>query len=157
MRGRTLVVEDHGGEQVPPELIARVDAVLAEHPDLRGQPATDAEIEAAQQVLGLVFDPQYVAFIKRFGGSFGGVDIHAFANGALIGRRTVLELTSTFRDRYGEAISGDLRNALVISDDGAGNPVLMSAQGEIMLYLHDEGKVELVFPSLYNMMNAWLP
>ncbi|MGE8259549.1 MAG: SMI1/KNR4 family protein [Stenotrophomonas sp.] len=142
---------------MPPELVARVEALLAEHPSLRGQPATDAEIEAAQQILGTVFAPQYVAFIKHFGGSFGGVDIHAFANGSLIGRSTVTELTLGFRERYGDDVSDHLRTALAVSDDGAGNPVLISARGEIMLYLHDEGEVEMLFPSLYDMMDAWLP
>lgn len=144
-------------EQMPAALVARVESLPAEHPSLRGQPATDAEIEAAQQILGTAFAPQYVAIIKHFGGSFGGVDIHAFANGSLIGRCTVTELTLRFRERYGDDVSDHVRTALAISDDGAGNPVLISTQGEIMLYLHDENEVEVLFPSLYDMMDAWVP
>lgn len=138
---------------MPPELVARVEALLAAHPDLRGRPATDAEIDAAQRALGLVFDPQYVAFIKRFGGSFAGMEISAFESGP----STVVEVTERFRDCHGEESADGLWKALVISGDGAGNPVLISAEGEILLYLHDEGEVDLLFPSLYEMMNAWLP
>ena len=141
---------------MPPDLIARVEALHADHPSLRGLPATDAQIAEAQQTLGVVFDPQYVAFIKRFGGSFAGVDVRAFANGSLVGRETVTELTLRFRDFYGEGLQDELRDAVVLSDDGAGNPVLVTAQGEVLLYLHEEGEVECLFPSLYDMMDAWL-
>ncbi|HAL22126.1 MAG TPA: cell wall assembly protein [Stenotrophomonas sp.] len=141
---------------MPPDLIARVEALHADHPSLRGLPATDAQIAEAQQTLGVVFDPQYVAFIKRFGGSFAGVSIHAFANGSMIGRETVTELTQWLRDGHGEVLQDELRDAVVISGDGAGNPVLLTAQGEVLLYLHDEGEVERLFPSLYDMMDAWL-
>lgn len=142
---------------MPTELVARLEYLFAAHPSLRGQPATEAEIEASQQALGTVFAPQYAAFIKQFGGSFGGVDIHAFANGSLIGRETVTTLTLRFRERYGDVMPAELHDALVISDDGAGNPVLIARQGGILLYLHDEGEVEPLFPSLYDMMDAWLP
>ena len=87
--------------------------------DLHGLPATDPEIEAAERALGVKFNADYIQFIRVFGGAFGGIEIHAFNNGALIGKATVTELTQWFRDAYLEAAGESWRDAYVISDDGA--------------------------------------
>ncbi|AWH18872.1 cell wall assembly protein [Stenotrophomonas sp. ZAC14D2_NAIMI4_7] len=142
---------------MPPELLARLTAWFAEHPDLLGRPATDLQIEAAQRTLSVVFDAQYVAYIKQFGGSFAGFEIHAFENGPMIGRETVTELTQWFRRSLGEAVPIELRDALVISGDGGGNAILINSRGEIILHLHEENEIELLYPSLHDMIGAGLP
>ncbi|GEM_PF-1936155 len=142
---------------MPPELLARLTAWFAEHPDLLGRPATDVQIEAAERALNVVFDAQYVAYIKRFGGSFAGFEIHAFDNGPMIGRETVTELTQWFRRSLDEDMPIELSDALVISGDGGGNAILIDSRGEIILHLHEENEMEVLSPSLYDMIGAGLP
>ncbi|WP_416056740.1 SMI1/KNR4 family protein [Stenotrophomonas maltophilia] len=142
---------------MPPELFERLTNWFTEHPDLLGQPATDLQIEAAQQALGVVFDAQYVAYIKRFGASFAGFEIHAFESGPMIGRATVTELTQWFRSSLEDTIPIELRDALVISGDGSGNAILINSRGEIVLHLHEENEIELLSASLYEMIEGGLP
>ncbi|QXH48217.1 SMI1/KNR4 family protein [Pseudomonas xanthosomatis] len=139
------------------ELKGKLLQLFNDHPDLMGKPATDEQIEAAQQALGITFHPDYVEFIKLFGGAFGGVDIHAFENGSMLGKTTVTELTERFRDRYDTSGLPELHDALAISDDGSGNPILMNSQGQLYLYLHDEGEVELLAPSLEALLTSSFP
>lgn len=80
--------------------------------------------------------------------------IHAFENGSLIGKETVTELTTGFRDCYDTSGLPELQDAIVLSDDGSGNPILMNSQGQLYLYLHDEGEVELLAPSLEALLTA---
>ncbi|WP_228884963.1 SMI1/KNR4 family protein [Stenotrophomonas rhizophila] len=96
--------------------------------DLYGLPANDSEIESAEQTLGVKLNADYIQFIKAFGGAFGGIETHAFNNGSLIGNATATELTERFRDAYLDSAGEQRRGAYVISDDGAGNPVLMTAE-----------------------------
>lgn len=139
------------------ELIEKLQQLFKDHPSLLGKPASDEQIHSAQQTLGITFHPDYVEFIKRFGGSFGGVGIHAFENGSLIGNETVTELTTDFRDCYDASGLPQLHDAFVISDDGSGNPILMNSQGQLYLYLHDEGEVELLAPSLEALLTSSFP
>jgi len=125
--------------------------------DLHGLPATDSEIETAEQILGVKFNADYIQFIKAFGGAFGGIEIHAFNNGSLIGNATVTELTERFRENYLENAGERWRDAYVISDDGAGNPVLMTAEGALHLYLHETGETELLYESLDQLLNQTFP
>ncbi len=125
--------------------------------DLYGLPATDSEIETAEQTLGVKFNADYIQFIKAFGGAFGGVEIHAFNNGSLIGNETVTELTERFRDNYLESAGEQWRDAYVISDDGTGNPVLMTAEGVLHLYLHETGETELLYDSLEQLLSQTFP
>lgn len=102
--------------------------------------------------MNIKFNEQYVEFIKRFGGAFGGIDIHAFNNGALIGKATVTEMTEKFRSIYTDNLPEELVSAIVISDDDSGNSILINTAGEIFIYLHEEDVVEL----LYDLLNALL-
>ncbi|WP_338526408.1 SMI1/KNR4 family protein [Pseudomonas batumici] len=130
------------------DLIEKIENVFRSQDCLRGKPATDAEIQQAENLLKVTFNEQYVEFIKLFGGAFGGIDIHAFNNGSLLGKATVIDLTLKFRNANENCVPAPLKNAYVISDDGAGNPILMNSNGQILIYLHDEHEVEILYESL---------
>lgn len=139
------------------ELTEKLQQLFNEHSGLLGKPASDEQIHSAQQTLGITFHPDYVEFIKRFGGSFAGIDIHAFENGSLIGKQSVTELTVDFRHGHDTCELPELQGAFVISGDGSGNPILMNSQGQLYLYLHDEGEVELLAPSLEALLTSSFP
>lgn len=139
------------------DLLKKVRAMLSTQDGLSGQPATDAEINAAEKKLNVRFNEQYVEFIKLFGGAFGGIDIHAFQNGALIGKATVTEMTEKFWGTYADKLPEELVGAVVISDDGSGNPILINTTGEIYIYLHEEDEAELLYDSLEALLTKSFP
>lgn len=125
--------------------------------DLHGRPATDKEISEAELELGLKFNEQYANFIKLFGGAFGGIEIHAFNNGDLIGNETVTELTKEFRKTYSEHLTDELMQSCAISDDGAGNPILINQDGHIIIFLHETGEVQKMHNSLEELLLKAFP
>jgi len=134
----------------------RIENLVENDNDLRGRPATDNEIKDAEIRLNVKFDTQYIDFIKIFGGAFCGIAIHAFGNGDMIGDETVIELTQRFR-KYTPNLSSELISSYVISDDGAGNPLLISRNGHILIYFHDSGETEVLHTTFNDLLNQALP
>ncbi|EPY08598.1 SMI1 / KNR4 family protein [Paenibacillus alvei TS-15] len=149
------------------ELLNKIENFLnrEENCSLVGKPASIQEIKNAEKMLNVKFNDQYVQFIKLFGGAYGGLTISAFNNGDLIGKSTVVDLTLKFRMIFkeeiydfngiefeGESVEFLLKNSYVISDDGSGNPILMNERGEIFIFLHDSGEVELLYYSLEELL-----
>ena len=134
----------------------RIENLVENDNDLRGRPATDNEIKDAEIRLNVKFDTQYIDFIKIFGGAFCGIAIHAFGNGDMIGDETVIELTQRFR-KYTPNLSSELISSYVISDDGAGNPILISQNGHILIYFHDSGETEVLHTTFNDLLNQALP
>src|SRR3954462_6602722 len=113
-------------------LIHRLEHFLAkeETSPLRGEPALDDEIRAAEEKLDVKFHGDYQDFIKRFGGAYAGMAIHAFINGSSIGKETVVELTLAARESYaGDQRAAELNKSYVISMTGAGDPVIINPAG----------------------------
>ncbi|MBI6888652.1 SMI1/KNR4 family protein [Pseudomonas putida] len=133
----------------------RIEKLVESDNSLRGRPATDNEIKDAEINLNIKFDTQYIDFIKIFGGAFCGIAIHAFDNGDMIGNETVTELTQRFR-QYTTNLSNELMNSYVISDDGAGNPILTSRTGHILIYFHDSGETEVLHTTFNDLLNQAL-
>ena len=107
------------------ELVNRLEKFLTEN-EMKGVPATTEQISEAERILNTKFPPDYVDFITRFGGTFAGIDIHAFINGSSVGKETVIDLTQSMRQSFGD---GDERQkeaqqSIAIADDGSGNPIL---------------------------------
>lgn len=156
-----MILESHSNElkkqkmfkeNIYMDIFLKLDAFFEEYVELRGLPATSDQINEAQKLLNVQFNEQYINFIKRFGGAFAGISIHAFSNESLIGKATVVDLTLKFRDTYGESVPRELRNSYVISDDGSGNPILMDMAGKITIYFHDSGESELLYNSLQELL-----
>ncbi len=136
------------------ELLVRVRKKITEDREmiLYGIPATDEEIIQAETILNIKFNIQYIEFIKLFGGAFGGIAIHAFKNGSLIGKASVVELTQKFRNTYSDLDESILRLFYVISDDGCGNPILMNTDGKIFIFYHDCYEMEFLYSSLEELL-----
>lgn len=132
------------------ELVKRLETFLNEHESLLGEPATKEQITEAELKLGLKFSEDYVDFITKFGGAFGGIDIHAFCNGSLVGKETVVELTEWLRKNYsaGDPREEEALQSIAISDDGSGNPIIINKNGEVVIYYHDCDEREVLAPSL---------
>lgn len=141
------------------ELLERVRKEITSDQDmvLYGNPASDEEIARAENMLNIKFNDQYIQFIKLFGGAFGGISIHAFNNGSLIGNATVIELTKKFRETYSDLDKDILSSFYVISDDGSGNPIIMNTDGEIFIFLHDSYEIECLYGSLEELLIKSFP
>ena len=141
------------------ELLARVRDEITSDQDmvLYGIPASDEEIIQAEKVLNIKFNIQYIEFIKKCGGAFGGIAIHAFKNGSLVGKATVVDLTLKFREIYKDLDKNILNLFYVISDDGGGNPIIMNTDGKIFVFLHDSYEMEFLYSSLEELLMKSFP
>ncbi|KQV97206.1 SMI1/KNR4 family protein [Rhizobacter sp. Root1221] len=134
-------------------LMRRLAHFLAKHETLRGKPALEEEINAAEEKLNVKFHGNYKAFIKRFGGAYAGMPIHAFSNGTSIGKETVVELTLDFRASYaGDERAVELNSSYVISMTGAGDPIFINPAGEVVVAYHDSDEREVLAPSLEELL-----
>ncbi|BDW59150.1 SMI1/KNR4 family protein [Escherichia coli] len=141
------------------ELLERVRKEITSDQDmvLYGIPASDEDITHAENILNIKFNDQYIQFIKLFGGAFGGISIHAFNNGSLIGNATVIDLTKKFRETYSDLDKDILNSFYAVSDDGSGNPILMNTDGEIFIFLHDSYEIEYLYSSLEELLMKSFP
>lgn len=119
------------------ELIERLRRFLTAH-DMIGTPASDEQVVCAEQELGVKFSPDYIDFVKNLGKAYAGIMIVA-----LDGDENVVSWTKSLREVHDEVI-----NTYVISDDGAGNPIMINSKGEIEIYYHDSGEREILASSL---------
>lgn len=130
------------------ELMKRIEYFLEKHPELKGIPATPKEIVKAEEELQIKLDDDYKEFIKRFGGSYAGIAIHAFSTGASLGNETIIHLTNWCRESFeGDEFSPEINKSLIFSDDGSGNPIAINANGEVVIYYHDSGDKEVLSKS----------
>jgi cell wall assembly regulator SMI1 len=135
------------------ELMERLTNFLNNHPELRGQPATNEEIINAENELGVTMDENYKEFIKKFGGAYAGIQIHAFVNGSSIGKETVIDLTKRGRNLLNEMeLFPEINECYVIADDGNGNPVAMTKTGEVVLFDHDTEEKTVLSNSFENFI-----
>lgn len=103
----------------------------------RGSPVDDAVIDAGQKQLGVVFDSDYVEFLKAFGGSFVGIPVYGFSNSRMLEDLTVVEITERFRSDGWPV----LESSYVFSMDMQGNPIIQGADGTVSTYDHDAGEI----------------
>lgn len=124
-----------------------------ENSTLRGEPALEDEIRAAEEKLDVKFHGDYQDFIQRFGGAYAGLAIHAFTNGSSIGKETVVELTLAARESYaGDERATELNKSYVISMTGAGDPVIINPAGEVVVLYHDSDEREVLADSFEKLL-----
>lgn len=129
-------------------LIQRLALFLEKHDTLRGKPARDEEIKAAEEKLNVTFHTGYKDFIKRFGGAYAGMSIHAFSNGSSLGKETLVELTLSARESYaGDERATELSKSYVISLTATGDPVIINPAGEVVVLYHDSDEREVLAAS----------
>lgn len=134
------------------ELMNRLDVFLskADNESLKGVPATEEQISAAEKELEVNFHADYVQFIRVFGGAYAGLAIHAFHNGSSVGRETVVELTQSFRQQLADypELAGHLAGGYVIALSGSGDPIFIHRNGDVRILYHDSGEIEQLAESL---------
>ncbi|MFE4571116.1 SMI1/KNR4 family protein [Paenibacillus chitinolyticus] len=131
-------------------LMERLKAFLhrKDNSTLVGSPASQEEIAHAEQQLNVSFHEDYSHFIRKFGGAYAGLAVHAFSNGSSLGNETVVDLTLEFREQFkGLPFAEVLRTGYVISLDGSGNPILINQSGQVFICDHDTGEMELIADS----------
>lgn len=84
-------------------IIKKLSAFFIKSPTLLGVAVTNDQIENAEKVLHMVMDNDYKEFILIFGGAYEGIAIHAFENGTLIGKDTIIDLTTNARHLFNTA------------------------------------------------------
>lgn len=136
-------------------LMQRLAHFLAKHDTLRGNPALDEDIKVAEEKLNVKFHGDYKAFIKRFGGAYAGMPIHAFSNGSSLGKETVVELTLDSRASYaGDERAVELNSSYVISITGTGDPIFINPVGEVVVLYHDSDELEVLAASLEELLQG---
>jgi hypothetical protein len=129
-------------------LMQRLTHFLTKHETLRGKPARDEEIKAAEEKLNVTLHADYKDFIKRFGGAYAGMNIHAFSNGSSLGKETLVELTLGARESYaGDQRAVELNKSYVISLTATGDSVIINPTGEVVVLYHDSDEREVLAAS----------
>lgn len=141
-------------------LVDRIRRFLEENPTLKGQPATVEQLTIAARELNVELDKDYCQFVQMFGGAYAGIAIHAFVNGTSVGNETIIELTVTARRLFNKAgMFPEINQCMVFADDGAGNPVAIGKEGEIVLFDYDTGEKKMLASSfeqfLSNHFTEW--
>ena len=141
-------------------LLNRIAKFLEKNPTLKGSPATTEQLATAEQELNITIDKDYRAFVEKFGGAYAGIAIHAFVNGASVGNETVVELTVTMRRLFNSAgLFPEINRSMVFADDGSGNPVAITPEGEVVLFDYDTEEKEVLARTfegfIANKFNEW--
>lgn len=104
----------------------------------RGRPHSDADIAHIKTALGLAqLNSLYEQIIRRFGNCFLGLELYALDGG------NVIESTLGFRQLAAPRLGAAACQGFVaISDDGAGNPILIqSGSNQLYVYDHEAGEI----------------
>jgi len=107
-------------------------------------PSNEQDILNAENTLNLKFSPEYIAYLKKYGGgSLLDLNISGVTEIISMGSRImpVFEKTNFYRSQGWPGI-GDW---YIVSDDGFGNPIGIDPEGKVWLSDHDSGfeKVKL--------------
>lgn len=110
-----------------------------------GGPVPEAEIDQAEQSVGVKFTPDYREFLRRYGGALvGHLPILGLrrAKEMAVDTFSVVDVTAQFRaDRWEPT-----EQWAVISVDN-GNPIGLTSSGEAWVSDHDFGETDMVAPN----------
>ncbi len=111
---------------------------------LGGGPVSAAEIDAAEQQVGVKFTPDYREFLERYGGGMvGSLPVIGLRQAEVMDPETVVEITARFRaDGWEQTYEW-----VIISEDLAGNPIGLTEKGEVWVSDHDFGETVMVAPT----------
>lgn len=128
-----------------PETVRRLDELFRTSPVLLGGgPVSAAEIDAAEQQVGVKFTPDYREFLERYGGGMvGSLPVIGLRQAEVMDPETVVEITARFRaDGWEQTYEW-----VIISEDLAGNPIGLTEKGEVWVSDHDFGETVMVAPT----------
>lgn len=119
----------------------KLDKMFAESPVMRAEDVpTEDEVNAASQEIGIPFPEDYREFLLRYGGAtVGPYPVFGLRPTDVMDddRWSVLDVTSEVRSSGLDGVS----NWIVFSEDHAGNPIGMDADGKVWIFDHDFGGV----------------
>jgi len=101
---------------------------------------SEEEVDAGSAEIGMPFPPDYRDFLLRYGGAMvGAYPIFGFREAEVMGKTSwsVVDMTKRFRSFAIEGTSG----WIVFSEDHAGNPIGMDADGKVWIFDHDFGGI----------------
>ncbi|OON69091.1 SMI1/KNR4 family protein [Hymenobacter sp. CRA2] len=140
------------------ELITRLRRFLAQHKLFGGQPATEAQLAGAEQGLGVRFEADYRQFMALFGGSYVGVPVYGFNNCAMLPDTTVVGLTLDLRAAYRPQDRWPvLERSYVVSMTGSGDPIIINAQGLVVVFYHDCEQEDVLAATFQELIEQNLP
>lgn len=141
-----------------PIIIHELESFYLRHPELKGVPASLNQIKNAEEILHTKFNQDYICFLTHFGGSYAGCAIHGFLNAPNVGKETVIELTEQARNlSHLQNLFPELDKCIVISDDGAGNPIAIDSKGEVWMFDFDTTKKNKIADSLEKLIEGNIP
>ena len=128
------------------DTLHRLDRMYDESPMMRaGSVPTNDEVNAASQKIGVPFPSDYCEFLLRYGSSVvGPYPVFGLRESPLMDDRwSVVDVTNEFRSSCLESVS----HWIVFSEDHAGNPIGMDADGVVWKYDHDCAGIAELAPS----------
>ena len=137
-RQKKQVIINFENTNMKQEVVNKLSVFYRKNPTMLGKAATNEQIANAEKELNIIMDKDYKEFIQNFGGSYVGLAIHAFINGASIGNETIIDLTNSARSLFNDAnLFPEINKCFVITDDGSGNPIAIMPNGEVVLFDYD--------------------
>ncbi len=121
---------------------ARLEEEFDRFPQLRGEGAPGAEVDAAASQVGVAFPDDYRDFVARYGGAIvGAYPVFGLRPVEPMGNEwSVVAVNQRYRTEDWPGI-GDW---LIVSADHAGNPIGIGTDGRVRISDHDFGGVAVV-------------
>ncbi|MFV5262134.1 SMI1/KNR4 family protein [Acinetobacter courvalinii] len=131
------------------DLLNRLSKFYKDNPEMKGVPLTLDDINNVENILKIKLPKDYKLFVSTYGGSYAGLAIYGLKNAEMMGDETVIELTNRARKLlYDLKVDNYILKSVVVSDDGAGNPIFINVNGEVYIYYVDNGEYNKLGDSL---------
>jgi len=127
------------------DTLEALEKKFSESPFLKGGTVPREEIDQAAGALSATLPPDYIEFVEKFGGGIvGPYPIFGLRKVNAMGRAfSVVSITKDFRQQNWRGTE----NWVVVSEDHAGNPIGLAADGKVWISDHDFGQVTIVAES----------
>jgi hypothetical protein len=127
----------------------RLSKFYKDNPEMKGVPLTLDDINNVENILKIKLPEDYKLFVSTYGGSYAGLAIYGLKNAEMMGDETVIELTNRARKLLDDLkVDNYILKSVVVSDDGAGNPIFINVNGEVYIYYVDNGEYNKLGDSL---------
>ncbi|ENX55375.1 hypothetical protein F902_03445 [Acinetobacter higginsii] len=130
-------------------LLDRLSKFYKDNQEMKGVPLTLDDINNVENILKIKLPEDYKLFVSTYGGSYAGLAIYGLKNAEMMGDETVIELTNRARKLLDDLkVDNYILKSVVVSDDGAGNPIFINVNGEVYIYYVDNGEYNKLGDSL---------
>lgn len=123
--------------------IEQLDAFFQEFPVLLAGPANSNEIDTVEAFAGFRLPTDYQEFLQRYGaGIVGSLRVYGIGAAEAMGAAEASVIDTTKQSRANGWPLAE--TGLVISDDGRGHPIVLSADGVVRVEDIDVNGVEVI-------------